>query len=253
MIIIWVILADLVIIASFALALKSMSDYKERPANFKEAYGLFLIQNPGGLKVELLTRLHNLLIKKRFIISLERLYKGDKRALVIYGPNSVLSAISSELGLLELEDYTANSSAADLSITHLASSQVQAATALELAENEQLWYQLVIQPAGRNIIEQVYLAFQRAFSVPYQLLQRKFKTPPSDNSSKKERFYSALTVAALSADPKRRDDLIKSLSSSLPSSSSTASKLSSYKDRALPLGLGLHGVISAEKVVEIIS
>ncbi len=68
-----------------------------------EKAGVFLIRAPHNLTAELLEK-----IKNRFnrgeIISFERLFKGSKSALVVFGPRSLTDF--SELSLLELEDYS---------------------------------------------------------------------------------------------------------------------------------------------------
>ncbi len=256
MIIIWVLLADLVILAAFFLALKSMSDYKEKPENFKQAYGLFLIQNQTAINPELLSRLHKQIIKRRFIISLERLYKGPKKALVIFGPKSVLEGFKSELDLLELEDYTQNIHLSNLSVLSLPLVETKSFDNLETLEDEQLWWQLVLQPAGGNIIETIYLIFQRLFSAPYQLINKRLKkvaNPVSEDSDKsKEKFYSSLTVAILSNDAKRREELQGKLPLAIPTRQSLNHRFDNFKQRSLPLSIGLSATVTPTRIVQLL-
>lgn len=103
--ILWLVLFALVIAISFVLALQSMADFQESPQHFDNEYGLFLIRNTAGLNAAVLESLHNQIIKEGYIVSLERLFKGMRSALVIFGPKDILANFSSQLNLLELEDY----------------------------------------------------------------------------------------------------------------------------------------------------
>ncbi len=100
--IIWLAIFLIVIFVSFILAFFSMRDYQEVPDK-KKAQSVFLIQNPTALTLEVINLLHHEVGEG--ILSLERLFKGSKSALVLFGPKPVLEKFGS-LNLLELEDYT---------------------------------------------------------------------------------------------------------------------------------------------------
>lgn len=100
----WLILFLLIVGISFILALQSMKDYQELPKKATVEYGLFLIRNTDNFNVEFLNSLRS---KEGFIISLERLFKGNQTALTIFGPKKIIEEYSAGLNLLELEDYTA--------------------------------------------------------------------------------------------------------------------------------------------------
>lgn len=102
--ILWFALFFLVVTISFILAYQSMSDFHEIPSSSQ--YGLFLIREPAKLTPHLLDSLHEAVVKAGLIISLERLFKGSKSTLVIFGPRQILTQYSQTLHLLELEDYT---------------------------------------------------------------------------------------------------------------------------------------------------
>lgn len=104
--ILWILLFVLVMAISFVLALKSMKDYREIPEKSGQSYGLFLIRKSESLTKELLVIIHDNFLKKEGIISFERLIKGDKSALVVFGPKNILVNFKDMLSLLELEDYT---------------------------------------------------------------------------------------------------------------------------------------------------
>lgn len=103
--ILWIILFLLVVGISFILAFRSMRDYQEIPQKLQEDYGLFLIRQIGNFNTEILDSIREHLLSEGLIISLERLFKGGKSALTIFGPRKILSHYAIELNLLELEDY----------------------------------------------------------------------------------------------------------------------------------------------------
>lgn len=101
--ILWLALFFLVIAISFVLAVLSMRDFQELPRSYKE-YGLFLIRQPAQFSADILNLIHTQIAQEGLIISLERLFKGKKSTLVIFGPKKVLENFP-QLDLLELEDY----------------------------------------------------------------------------------------------------------------------------------------------------
>lgn len=103
--ILWLALFLLVMGISFVLAFASMRDFQEIPIKSKEEYGLYLIRNTSGLKPSLFGTIRDHL-SGGLTISIERLFKGAKSALVIFGPKRILEQFSSLLDLLELEDYS---------------------------------------------------------------------------------------------------------------------------------------------------
>lgn len=141
--ILWVLLFALVIAISFVLALKSMADFQEIPEHAGAEYGLFLIRKPQVLNTQMLTFIHQNLLKEGLIISFERLIKGTQAALVVYGPKKMLFNIKDVLDLLELEDYTSvnqdNFLAWEIGVRHPDVPQFPA-----LSANDQLWWQLIL-------------------------------------------------------------------------------------------------------------
>lgn len=132
------------------------------PAKTNINYALYLIRQPQNLSQEILENIYKQLVPDKLIVSLETLFKGEKKAHVIYGPTVILGPLVEKLGLLELEDYSLQnnpvvawevglkSSAkelSDLSTFKLPDPQIQ--------ENEQFWWQLVLQPVSYNFWGQV--------------------------------------------------------------------------------------------------
>ncbi|MFA5933367.1 MAG: hypothetical protein WCV81_03855 [Microgenomates group bacterium] len=104
--IIWVILFGFIIVASLILALRSMRDYASMPIHSDTVYSLYLVKNEAGLNKEILEKIDKIINQKRLIVSFERLYKGSKKALVVYGPTVILKQFITQLDLVELEDYS---------------------------------------------------------------------------------------------------------------------------------------------------
>lgn len=113
--ILWLALFFIVIGISFVLAFRSMRDYQEIPQKSKEEYSLFLIRQTGNFNTGVLDSILTLAADKGLIISIERLFKGSKTVLTVFGPKTVLDQFSSALGLLELEDYILNLDSKDIS------------------------------------------------------------------------------------------------------------------------------------------
>lgn len=158
---IWFVLFFIVIFVSVVLAYQSMADYQEVPRNWGVTYSLFLIQKPQNLTPEIIKKLYIATLSRGLILSLERLFKGGRQALVIYGPSQVLIGLVGDLGLLELEDYSLK---LPTDSTHLAAWEVGIKsshnTPISLAglfhtlptleDQEEFWWQLVLQPVKKD-------------------------------------------------------------------------------------------------------
>lgn len=111
--ILWIILFLLVVGISFLLSYRSMKDYQEIPHKSSEEYGLFLVRQTENFNINFLERIQQAILSSGLVISIERLFKGGKAALVIFGPKSALSSFT-QLNLLELEDYAAGLDSKDI-------------------------------------------------------------------------------------------------------------------------------------------
>lgn len=100
---IWIGLLIVLIAASLILAFYSMRSYQEIPVALG-SYSLFLVRNSPALNTQLLDKMHQLAAQAKVSFSLERLFKGEETALVIFGPASLVRQLP-ELDPLELEDY----------------------------------------------------------------------------------------------------------------------------------------------------
>ncbi len=146
--ILWVVLFVLVIAISFVLAAQSMRDYSEIPEKGRD-YGLFLIRNTQGLTEQVLSSIRSELSESKAIISFERLFKGKKSALVVFGPRQLVLNHKTSLDVLELEDYTS------VDITHISAWEVGVKKDTEVSEkvfsnfpqlfeHEQFWWQVIL-------------------------------------------------------------------------------------------------------------
>lgn len=112
----WILLFLLIVAISFVLAFLSMKDYQEFPQQSKVEYGLYLIRQPQGLSAIYLDSIGRMLLDDGLLVSIERLFKGSRAALTIFGPKNILNQLSENLNLLELEDYTETLLIKDISI-----------------------------------------------------------------------------------------------------------------------------------------
>lgn len=148
----WTALFLIIIAISAVLAYRSMRDYQVKPKTKSSSYGIFLIRNPANL-TKVLDNLHSLALDSGEIISFERLFKGTKSALVIFAPKSISMSLSSDLNLLELEEYAkmdpAQVIAWDVGLKDQASFHLSKINAFEnmpeFKDSEQFWWQMILQ------------------------------------------------------------------------------------------------------------
>lgn len=163
--ILWLVLFALVIAISFVLALQSMHDYFESPRHLSREYGLYLIRNTSGLTAAVLNSIHSQIVKESLIVSLERLFRGLRSALVIFGPKDILANYIPKLNLLELEDYTKAGSerinAWEVGVKNhqLAKEQLQKIESFfmnfpMLEQSEQFWWQLILKAKPDKLLFQ---------------------------------------------------------------------------------------------------
>jgi len=204
-----------------------MKDYSRHPAVFGQPYALYLIQKPENL-TEQMDSIHRLVLPGRLLLSLERLFKGSKKALVIFGPVAVLRSFADPLGLLELEDYSQRLKGKE-AITWEMGMKNPSQTLeklsfisqmLPLPEKEEFWWQAVLYPQP--------LA---------SWWERMFK---KGNRSKSPKFKVKIRAVFQASDKKRADDFrqdfLKAAGSvglfMLPQGHSTEHMVKFYQDRA---------------------
>lgn len=152
-----------------------MQDYMEKPADYSVSNALYLIQKPEGLTEELIGEIYQTLLPSNQVISFEKLYKGEKRALVVYGSVEILKNFEQKLHLLELEDYTKKISEDDIKSAegkfsawevglkkdgHSLTELVKIDDLIPgLSPGEEFWWQAVLQPLKDKV---VFLASLRA-------------------------------------------------------------------------------------------
>lgn len=180
---IWFILFFLVVAISFVLAYQSMGDYEENPLASGKIYSLFLVQKPQALTVEILEKIHAQSISQKAVLSLERIFKGEKQALVLFGPSSILHPYIEDLGLVELEDYSQEEQIGSLAegnkvLAWEVGMKKKHGTKERVAENhlqedlpplladEQFWWQVILKPQKdknfQGVIRAVFLTKEQA-------------------------------------------------------------------------------------------
>ncbi len=100
---IWIIIFVIIILISSVLAYRSMKDYEEVPDD-SVLMSVFYIRSPENFNAEILRKIYEFLYPRREFFSIEKLYKGKEKALVLYGPRDLTNLLP-ELNLFELEDY----------------------------------------------------------------------------------------------------------------------------------------------------
>lgn len=157
--IVWIIL--LIIIGSIILSINTFISHRRkirRAAN----YSLFLIGNPTSLSLDLINQLYQRFNHSGFVLSFEKLSRGQKEALVIFAPGFLIRPFSLPLRLTEIEDYSHSllthleqpfSNLLALHLEPLGMSKELLGQAINeyhqsisLLDDEQIWWQLVLKP-----------------------------------------------------------------------------------------------------------
>ncbi|MDO8573936.1 MAG: hypothetical protein Q7R77_04250 [Candidatus Daviesbacteria bacterium] len=158
--ILWLVLFFIVIAISFVLAWQSMRDYREMPLKSKEEYALFLIRSTENLTAKTLSDIREHIVKDGLIISFERLFKGKRAALTIFGPKWVLKKFTDSLALLELEDYSLKLNDTDVHLWEMGSKSKDLKEQISpeifknlpsLGEEEQFLWQVVLGAKGDKL------------------------------------------------------------------------------------------------------
>ena len=174
-----IVLFLLVLLISLLLAYRSMRDFRLTPTKARLDYGLFLIRNPDGLTKDLLDTIHADIAKNNLIFSLERLFRGNESALVIFGPKNILKVFDN-LNLLELEDYTKGDSL-EISAWEVGLKNPEVVVKFDpLFENlpqlntmEQFWWQVNCEPLRANPGENLFSAQIRCVLLTKDLSRQK--------------------------------------------------------------------------------
>lgn len=161
--ILWLALFLLVIAISLVLALASMRDFQELP-NSQIKYGLFLIRQPAQFSADILNLIYTQIAQEGLSISLERLFKGKKSTLVIFGPKKVLETLG-KLDLLELEDYV-GPERGDVSAWEVGVKSNKDNSPIKrffkdlppLDVEEEFWWQIVLGPSFQSQIRAVIVS-----------------------------------------------------------------------------------------------
>ncbi len=251
---IWLLLFLTIVVISFVLALRSMGDFYEKPAKSAADFAPFLVRRPGAVTVDLLDDLYEAARQEGLLLAFERLFKGKRRALVIFGSRQMLQPFSEVLELLELEDYSLRVDNKNVSPKVRAwemgvkqnTKSSGTKTRQWLESEEEFWWELVVQPIG--LIEEktkqaLALLVGRStagFSRPQDLKQAAVNM--ETDSAGRKRFQMAMRSVVLGSDKKRADLLQSELVgvggglglTPLPQPHATDTLIKLYQERALP-------------------
>lgn len=191
-----------------------MRDYHEKPESFSKAYSLFLIGKQDGLAPGLLDSIYQKSLPEKPILSFERIFKGSKRALVVYGPTAtLLDQFKEPLGLTEVEDYSKKTEG-KISAWEVGSKGNLSLEKFDLLKevhdlktDEQFWWQLVSQPP-KSVIRAVFLSQDpqriNSFSNTLMKIGEEFglvALPQSFTSTNMVKFYQERSLPQSSLKP----------------------------------------------------
>lgn len=225
---IWIVLFFIIILVSAVLAFRSMRDYEEFPDSIA-TNTLFYIANPQKFNEASLGKLHDFFWDRKQFFSLERLNKGQERALAFFGPKE-LPEILPELKLIEIEDYVS-----DLTILDVKSDSEKT-----VSVNESLTWLLEPKSVLKKSlhvgseIKEIKLAQNQKFFMQIVCL--------GENTGGKKDFQVSLRVMVVDPDPVERVLLAKRVSEILETATGLkkhadnfpeTKRFDSYKQRSL--------------------
>ncbi len=228
-----------------------MHDYYESPLFTKVEYSPFLVRLPQNFTADLLKRIHQEISSKDLILSIERLFKGSKSALVLYGPREILLKFNAELNLLELEDYTSvnkdHIQSWEIGPKDPKNFQVSPNTSVfkslpPLLDSEQFWWQMTLQPTSKEAVK------NNKVKSLYSLVISK-----SASQTDQKFFQGQIRAVFLSEDTSRRlkiatalQDLLDGQLVKLPRPFTGGLIFESYKQRSLAVGQSVLLTFSSE-------
>lgn len=256
--IVWLVLFLVITIVAFILAMRSMRNYHEQTEHFQFRYSQFLIQEPSALTEQCLKDIYQALLPKRALISLERLSKGSRQALVLYGPAELLQPFFTPLKLMELEDYIQEldpSSVTAWQLTGHPTKPLHIDTA-DLSEGEQQWLQITIQPVKPGLEMTVNKAIKHLGNRTYKLAASRQKSFPDQAL-----FATVMKLVLVGPDAKKREmrshHLAHQLSAEglvkLPQKFTSVELLKQYQKRSLAIADSGSVILSAAQIEQLLA
>lgn len=282
----WFLLFGLIVSISFFLAYQSMQDFQEKAVFTGGENSLYLVRHPLRLDQQLLDEIHERSLAEGYIFSIERLFKGNQSAMVIFGPKQILQQYTQPLHLLELEDYTAvdlsKVTAWEMGVKDLLSFHTNTFPNIfqktpTIEPDQQFWWQVVMQPKKDNWLEKLiskkgsilesiklWLGFPAEYKT-YDLVIN--KTVLSDaqvknileQKSKQKVFQVQIRCVVFSEDDNKRRTLASKLEAialdklvKIPKPITSAQMLTFYKSRSLPTNNGTSLLITTEELSQLI-
>lgn len=260
----WALLFLIIVIISALLAYRSMKDFQLKP--IESGYGLFLIKNPLAL-VQVVNQLHTLLSEGNHLISLERLFKGSKSALVIFAPRAAVKSLNN-LDLIEIEEYTAVDPT--MATAWEVGSKDQVSFHLEklalfsgmpsLQSSEQFWWQIILESKAGSL----WPNLDHKKGQSYQLnLQKMIATEPilkavAQAKNKQKIFHAQIRAVLVTSDRQRKESLTAQLTHldggklvKVPRPYTSEQLLDLYKKRSKKASGSGSLVLTAEEVLQL--
>ncbi len=261
----WIILFLLVVAISFFLAYQSMRDFQEGIQHTPVVYGIYLIKKPAGVTVSSLNLLHSAMFKKKALVAFETLFKGGKKAHVVFGPKEILEHALHEAQLVELEDYT---SQVDISSLHAWEMELRGsgdvfANMPDLIPHEHFWWQVVLSAREYKSSGNILLDILEKITDPFLVISAKlFGFPIKEDaqriSSNKKTFAYQIRCIFSTDDLVRRrvmGQILEKLNEDVviktPKPLTSAQIFDSYLLRTVPSVDQKSAVISLENVTQI--
>ena len=255
-----------------------MRNYLESPTHFKSPYSVYLIQKPQALTTEMIEELYKAILPSRAILSFERLFKGSKRAVVIFGPVDILKTFHDRLGLLELEDYTKRATLANITGWEVGGKIEDTQTIHvprlideipSLEETEEFWWQLCLHPTQNGLEKAVNKIVQSVTNESYRMaLERQKKSTPQDSAQTNEQqkqsdgalFNAVLRAIVSSPNTEHLESLKNDLAKvgeksglvKLPQVFTSRQVVDLYQKRALPIANRSQMTLTAKEIISLL-
>jgi hypothetical protein len=243
-IIIWFFILFVLTFVSLLLTMRSLQNYREKAKDVPVEYGLYLIRYPQLVTETVIDHIMHQSIKIGASIAFEKLAKGDRKALVVYGPKQILQSFVTSMSFMEIEDYTIHADSRHINAWEV---RVQSShqhpnfdVTLEsqmphLEEDEQIWYQVVTRPIATGLEYKLWRWFISTVK-PY------LKLPWLVASMSKESL-ATIRVVYLCDDTKKRHEKLPHITKigetnflfKMPQKFTSKQILDFYRDRSLPL------------------
>lgn len=187
-----------------------MKGYQELPPqNFE--HSLFLINNPQLLNEDNIKKIYNYSLNNELIFSIEKLYKGKDKAVILFGPTAFARALD-ETKITELEDYLLPKTYTPQNLNELKAVNINSTLSWTLIPDRNSKNKIILKDNfaaidGISENERVFIQFVLAPVKSVNLV-----------------FQTTIRVMVVSDDPNKRVELAKKIDGQIKSSSNLVRK-----------------------------